>query len=46
MRSIEELKAITEYILEHMTDSEKAYFPNMTREEIKGLIIKYDSSRT
>lgn len=45
MRSIEELKAIAEYILEHMTDSEKAHFPNMTREE-KGLIIKYGNSRT
>lgn len=26
MRSIEELKAIAEYILEHMTDSEKPIF--------------------
>lgn len=34
MRSIEELKAIAEYILEHMTDSEKAHF-HMTREEKK-----------
>ncbi|ASZ02369.1 TPA: hypothetical protein VA534_000895 [Streptococcus agalactiae] len=46
MRSIEELNEIANYILERMTDEEKDNFPNMTREEIKGLIIKYGNSRT
>ncbi|HEM9978095.1 TPA: hypothetical protein U3N29_001479 [Streptococcus agalactiae] len=46
MRSVKELNEIANYILERMTDEDKANFPNMTREEIKGLIIKYGNART
>ncbi|EPT83017.1 TPA: hypothetical protein U5Z31_001288 [Streptococcus agalactiae] len=46
MRSIEELNEIADYILERMTDEDKANLPNMTIEDIKGLIIKYGNSRT
>ncbi|HFR2763757.1 TPA: hypothetical protein ACHUX1_000572 [Streptococcus agalactiae] len=46
MRSIEELNEITDYILERMTDEDKANLLNMTIEDIRGLIIKYGNSRT